>query len=272
MQPHWAKIIQIQPEAPGVSTYWLKFLDPGLQQHFHFKPGQFNMLSVPGVGEAAISISSDPTQGETVGHTIRLAGNVTRTIGQLQSGGLLGVRGPFGTSWPVSEQKGKDIVVAAGGIGLPPLRPVIYQIMQHREDYGRVVLLYGARTPRDLQFAAEYDQWQAAGIEVMVTVDLADESWAGQVGVVPILFYRLRMDPHQAVVFTCGPEIMIRFVVFEAMARRVPDNRIFVSLERNMKCGLGYCGHCQVGPYFVCKDGPVFSYDMLKPYFSVENL
>ncbi|OGO30655.1 MAG: Ni/Fe hydrogenase subunit gamma [Chloroflexi bacterium RBG_16_54_18] len=272
MQPYPARIAEIKPEAPGVSTYWLNFLDPGLQQNFNFKPGQFNMLSLPGIGEAAISISSDPSKKERVGHTVRLAGNVTRALGQMQSGDLVGVRGPFGTPWPVAENRGKDVIIAAGGIGLPPLRPVIYQIMQHREDFGRVVLLYGARTPQDLQFAAEYEQWQAANIEVIVTVDLADESWTGQVGVVPILFYRLRMDPQKSVVFTCGPEIMLRFVVFEALARRVHENRIFVSLERNMKCGLGFCGHCQVGPFFVCKDGPVFSYNMLKPYFSVENL
>ena len=144
--------------------------------------------------------------------------------------------------------------------------------MRHREDFNRVIVLYGARTPEDLQFKDEYAVWENAGIETMITVDRADESWQGQVGVVPILFYQLRMDPRNSVIMTCGPEIMIRFVVYEALARRVPTDRIYVSLERNMKCGLGQCGHCQLGPFFVCKDGPVFSYKQLEPYYNVEEL
>ena len=161
--------------------------------------------------------------------------------------------------------------MAAGGIGLPPLRPAIYHIMQNRGDYGRVVLLYGARTPQDLQFPEEYEVWRAADIEVMVTVDRADERWEGSVGVVPLMFYHLRMDPQNSVTFTCGPEIMMRFVIYEALARRIPAENIYASFERNMRCGFGSCGHCQLGPYFVCKDGPVFSYKQLEPYFNVEE-
>jgi len=272
MDPYWAEITQIQAEAPGVATYWLRFQDPAVQRGYTFQPGQFNMLYLPGYGEAAISISSDPAETDTIAHTIRFTGNVTQNIARLKVGDILGVRGPFGTCWPVAAYQGADIILGTGGIGLPPLRPVIYHIMRHRADYGRVILLYGARTPRDLQYTREYQEWEKAGIETMVTVDRADESWSGQVGVVPILFYHLRMEPHKTVVMTCGPEIMIRFVVFEALARRVPAERIYVSLERNMKCGLGQCGHCQIGPYFVCKDGPVFSFDQLQPYYNVEDL
>jgi len=272
MDPYWAEITEIQPEAPDVATYWMRFENQAVRKGFTFQPGQFNMLYVPGVGEAAISISSDPKETEHIGHTVRAVGNVTNHFTHLKVGDRVGVRGPFGTYWPLEEFKGSDIIISTGGIGFPPLRPVIYHVMRHRSDYGRVVLLYGARTPRDLQYTGEYDHWRKNGIETMITVDRSDESWTGTVGVVPILFYRLRMDPHKSVIFTCGPEIMIRFVVFEAMARRVPPSRIFVSLERNMKCGLGFCGHCQLGPFFVCKDGPIFSFEALQPYYNVEEL
>jgi len=273
MIPMWAELVDIINEAPGVSTYLLKFKDPDIQANYSFKAGQFNLLSVPGYGEAAISISSDTAKTETIGHTIRLAGNVTQAIGRLKIGDIVGVRGPFGSHWPVEECcEGKDLYIAAGGIGLPPLRPVIYHIIQNRQKYGKVVVLYGARTPKDLQFPDEYEAWRAADIDVMVTVDRADENWEGAVGVVPLMFYRLRMDPHKSVAFTCGPEIMMRFVVYEALARRIPSDHLFMSFERNMKCGYGSCGHCQMGPYFVCKDGPIFSYAELEPYFNVENI
>jgi NAD(P)H-flavin reductase len=272
MLPYRAEIVSIQPEAPLVSTYWLRFLDPELRESFQFQPGQFNMLTVPGMGEAAISISSDPKDHQKVGHTIRFVGNVTNAISRLNVGDVIGVRGPFGTSWPLEQHVGRDIFISAGGIGLPPLRPVLYQIMARRSEFGRVVVIYGARTPADLQFTKEYKSWEDAGIELIVTVDRGDDQWTGLVGVVPLMFYRLRMDPHNSVVYTCGPEIMIRFVIFEALARRIPISSIYVSMERNMRCGLGLCGHCQIGPYFVCKDGPVFSYEQLQPYFNVEDL
>jgi NAD(P)H-flavin reductase len=272
MMPYWAEITKIESEAPGISTYWLRFQDNFVRKGFSFHPGQFNMLYLPGYGESAISISSDPENKDEIGHTIRYTGNVTQNITRLKVGDVIGVRGPFGTFWPLEQAKGSDIIISTGGIGLPPLRSFLYYAMRHRQEYGRIVLLYGARTPRDLQFTKEYETWEKAGIETMITVDRGDESWTGQVGVVPILFYRVRMDPRKTFVFTCGPEIMIRFVVFEALARRVPSDRIFVSLERNMKCGLGQCGHCQIGPYFVCKDGPVFSFNQLEPYYHVEEL
>jgi len=271
MQPYWAEITEIVHEAPGVSTYWLQFIDPGLREGFHFKAGQFNMVSVPGLGEAAISISSDMEDGHRIGHTIRAVGNVTSAISHMNVGDVLGVRGPFGSWWGLDECVGKDIVIAAGGIGLPPIRPVLYYVLHHRQDFGKVIVLYGARTPNDLQFTREYKTWQDAEIEINVTVDRGDDSWQGRVGVVPILFYNTRVNPRNTVIMTCGPEIMIRFVIFEALARRVPPERIFVSLERNMKCGLGSCGHCQLGPFFVCKDGPVFSFDRLQPYVNVEE-
>ncbi len=271
LEPVWAEITGITPEAEGISTYWLKFTDPAVAAAYTFEPGQFNMIYLPGYGEAAISISSNPADPSLVGHTIRFVGNVTRAISRLKVGDVVGIRGPFGSCWPMKEMEGHDVIIACGGIGLPPLRPAIYHIMNNREKFGKVYLLYGARTPKDLLYPTEFEEWERAGIQVQVTVDRADEDWQGQVGVVPMLFYRFRMDAPNSVVLTCGPEIMIRFVVYEGLARRVPAEQIYVSLERNMKCGQGSCGHCQLGPYFICKDGAVFRFDALQPYFNVEE-
>jgi NAD(P)H-flavin reductase len=271
LMPYWAEVTRIQPEVEGIGTFWLRFKDPIIHKAYSFRPGQFNMVYVPGIGEAAISVSSDPKNRDSFGHTIRFVGNVTRAVSRLKIGDVVGIRGPFGTCWPMEELEGLDIIIAAGGIGLPPLRSAIYQILQNRAKYGKVYLLYGARTPGDLLYTTEFDEWRKAGIDVQITVDRADDTWQGQVGVVPTLFYRFRIDPARSAVLTCGPEVMIRFVVFEALARRLPSNRIHVSLERNMKCGQGFCGHCQLGPFFICKDGPVFPYTALEPYFSVED-
>jgi NAD(P)H-flavin reductase len=272
LYPYWAEITQLKHETEGVGSIWLRFEDPAIRENYRFLPGQFNMLYLPGYGEAAISISSDPqdTQG-VVGHTIRFVGDVTKAISRLKVGNVIGLRGPFGSAWPMDEIEGRDIVIASGGIGLAPLRPAIYHIMHNRERYGKVLLIYGARTPKDLLYPNEYEQWRANGIEVQITVDRADETWDGQVGVVPMLFYRFRLDHQKSVVLTCGPEIMIRFVIYEGLARRIPAERIYVSLERNMKCGQGACGHCQIGPYFICKDGPVFRFDALEKFFNVEE-
>jgi len=269
--PLWAKIIEIAPEAAGVSTYWLEFEDKAVRDRYRFAPGQFNMVYQPGYGEAAISISSHPGRPERIGHTVRFVGNVTRAISRLKRGDVLGLRGPFGVGWPLADHQGRDVVIAAGGIGLAPLRPAIYHILNHRADYGKVTIIYGARTPSDLLFRGEYDAWSEKGMEVLITVDRGDEDWTGQVGVVPILFYRLRLEAERSMLLTCGPEIMMRFVVFEGLARRIPQERIFLSMERNMKCGQGFCGHCQLGPYFICKEGPVFRFDQLAGFFNVEN-
>ena len=272
LSPYWAKIKEIVPETGDTTTYWLELIDKDIQASYKFAAGQFNMLYLPGYGEAAISISSDPERPDRIGHTIRFVGNVTHAISRLRVGQTVGLRGPFGTAWPVEDYKGNDIAIAAGGIGLAPLRPVIYQIINHREDYGKVVILYGARTPSDLLYTKEFADWEEKDIQVMATVDRGDERWNGQVGVVPMLFYNLRFDNENTAVFTCGPEIMMRFVVFEGLARRISTERIYLSMERNMKCGQGFCGHCQYGPYFICKDGPVYRFDQLEPYFNVEDI
>jgi NAD(P)H-flavin reductase len=271
MLPHPARITSIKHEAYAIATYNVELEEETIRQHFSFRPGQFNMLYLPGIGEVPISISSNPAQLNTLGHTIRYAGNVTRAISRLNEGDVVGIRGPYGSSWPFKRILGQDICIVTGGIGLAPLRPVIYDIINHREKFGRVFLLYGARTPGDLLYTDEFDAWQEHKIQVRTTVDRADETWRGHVGVVPMLFYHLRLDAKNTTVLTCGPEIMIRFVIYEAMARRIPKERIYVSMERNMKCAVGYCGHCQFGPTFICKDGPVLSFAQIEPFFGLED-
>jgi NAD(P)H-flavin reductase len=268
--PHPATIDEVVQEVPGIATYRLSFVDPEPAREFRFAPGQFNMLYLPGVGEAAISVSSDPGAG-VLQHTIRIAGNVTRALSRRKVGEQIALRGPYGTAWPMEACRGRDIVIACGGVGLAPLRPAIYHIIAHRADYGRVFLLYGARTPGDLLYAREYFDWREHDIEVEVTVDIGDQDWRGNMGVVPVLFYRLRLNAARTAILTCGPEIMIRFVIFEALARKIPPERIFLSMERNMNCAIGHCGHCQLGPVFLCKDGPVFSYRQMEPYMHLED-
>jgi NAD(P)H-flavin reductase len=268
---HAARIANVRSEVPGVATYDLAFENQDVGNAYRFSPGQFNMLYLPGFGESAISISSDPSKHELLSHTIRVAGNVTQAIARKKVGESIGVRGPFGSTWPVDRCRGRDVVIACGGIGLAPLRPAIYEILNHREDFGKVILLYGARTPSGLLYTSEYESWRARDIEVRVTVDIGDVEWKGQVGVVPPLLYQYRVQADRTIVLSCGPEIMMRFVIFEALARKIRPENIFVSMERNMSCAMGFCGHCQIGPYFVCKDGPVFDYRQAEPFFNLED-
>jgi NAD(P)H-flavin reductase len=230
-----------------------------------FITGQFNMLYVYGVGEIPISISGDPAKRKPLVHTTRAVGTVSRAMSELMPGDVIGVRGPFGSHWPIEQAIGKDIVIAAGGIGLAPLRSAMYQIISQREKYSKVVLLYGARTPRDILYRRELENWRAHfDLEVYVTVDRAIPGWHGSVGVVTRLVSRAPFDPRATVALVCGPEIMMRFSAMELENRGVAAERIFVSMERNMKCAIGLCGHCQYGPYFVCKDGPVFQYSRVQ--------
>lgn len=239
---------------------------------YRFLPGQFNMLYVFGVGEAAISMSGDAAEASTVAHTVRAVGSVTNALARLQPGQSLGVRGPFGSAWPLEELRGRDVVVVAGGIGLAPLRPLLYHLARNRKDHGKVTLLCGARTPADLLYATELEKWHKPGdFEVLVTVDRADSSWRGSIGVVTTLFPGLKLDPERTVGLVCGPEVMMRFVQREFEKRGVRDDRLFISLERNMHCAVGFCGHCQLGPEFVCMDGPVFRYDRIKAFFNLDE-
>jgi NAD(P)H-flavin reductase len=271
MTPHPFVVQRALPETDDTFTLELA-ADRGFEP-LAFRPGQFNMLYVFGVGEVPISISGDPATPQTLVHTTRVVGATTRAMRQLKRGDQLGVRGPFGTAWPVEEAEGQDVLFVAGGIGLAPLRPALYRVLSRRERYGRVVLLYGARTPDDILFRRELRNWRADfDLEVHVTVDRATREWRGNVGVVTALIPRVPFDPRNTVALTCGPEVMMRFTVLELQRRGVEPERVHVSLERNMKCAIGLCGHCQLGAEFVCRDGPVFPYARVRRLLDVREL
>lgn len=247
-------------ELPGVFTFG--FDVPG---GFPFRPGQFNMLYAYGVGEVPISISGDTAEPTRLVHTIRAVGTVTRAMEELREGSVLGVRGPYGSAWPVEEARGRDVLFVAGGLGLASLRPAILHVLSNRADYGRVVILCGARSPADLLFKEQLGRWRARfGCRLEVIVDRAGREWYGAVGVVTRLLDDTPLEPDDAV-FVCGPEIMMRFVIRELGRRGVPGEAIWLSMERSMKCGVGLCGHCQLGGSFVCQDGPVYRSDRIAP-------
>lgn len=233
-----------------------------------FAAGQFNMVYLFGVGEVPISISGDPTKPSPLMHTVRAVGPVSKAMAQLKRGAIVGVRGPFGSAWPVEAAAGNDVVLVAGGIGLAPLRSALLQLCAQRQRYGRILLLYGARTPSDLLYIRDLEQWRGRfDLDVEITVDSATDTWRGAVGVVTRFLATASFDPLNALAMVCGPEVMMRFTLRELHNRGVTDENIFLSMERNMKCAIGLCGHCQFGPLFLCKDGPVLRYDRLVPWF-----
>ena len=259
MLPQLFRVQRVRREIPDTFTLELE-PEEGVEVP-PFASGQFNMLYVFGVGEIPISISGDPARRRPLVHTTRAVGTVSKAMRELKPEDVIGVRGPFGSHWPIERAMGKDVVIVAGGIGLAPLRSAMYQVISQREKYGKVVLLYGARTPEDILYRREVEHWRAHfDLEVYVTVDNATGKWRGSVGVVTRLIPRAPFDPLNTVAMICGPEVMMRFTAVELEKRGVATENIFVSMERNMKCAIGQCGHCQYGPYFVCKDGPVFQY------------
>lgn len=270
---HRAVIEAIDAEIVAVATYRLRLLDAQVAAAYRFRPGQFNMLYVPGCGEAAISLSGSPSSGGSeLVHTIRFVGRVTEAINRLGVGDQIGVRGPFGAPWPVEVCQDRDVIIVAGGIGLAPLRPLLLEIINRRSEFGRVVLLVGARSPELILYLAELPQWTERGIEVQLTVDRANDSWHGAVGVVPLLLDRLSdLRPERVVVLMCGPEVMMHYSAVSAVNRGIAKESIWLSLERNMQCAVGLCGHCQLGPAFVCRHGPVFRYDLMEPFLVVRD-
>jgi NAD(P)H-flavin reductase len=240
---------------------------------FRFFPGQFNMLYVFGIGEVPISISGDSAKAEVLVHTVRAVGSTTRALGELKRGAQLGVRGPFGSSWPVEQATGKDLLIVAGGIGMAPLRPIVYEVLARRQKFGRVCLLYGTRSPDDILYAKELQKWgRRADLQILVTVDRAGQGWTGNVGVVTTLIAKAQFDPEQGIAMVCGPEVMMRFTVRELQQRGTRSDSIYISMERNMKCAVGFCGHCQFGPTFICKDGPIFRYDKIQHFFAIREI
>ncbi|OGF56346.1 MAG: Ni/Fe hydrogenase subunit gamma [Candidatus Fraserbacteria bacterium RBG_16_55_9] len=272
MLPRPYRVQRVRRETYDTFTLELEPLRDAVE--FSFAPGQFNMLYRFGVGEVPISISGDPGQPKTLIHTVRAVGATTKAICKMKRGQILGVRGPFGSPWPMEESTGNDVMIVAGGIGLAPLRPAIYHLLAHRGQYGRIALLYGARTPKDLLYTRELEQWRGRfDLQVEVTVDSAKpEEWRGPVGVVTALIPRAAFDPLHTTALVVGPEIMMRFTVLELQKCDVRDDQIVLSMERNMKCAIGFCGHCQYGPTFICKDGPVFRYDCIKELFGKREI
>ncbi|MFM7056711.1 MAG: FAD/NAD(P)-binding protein [Planctomycetota bacterium] len=271
------RIRRVIQELPGVATYELVpecvAGEPAGSQLWPFQPGQFNMLYLPGIGESAISISGDPAQTQVIPHTVREAGNVTGRLATLREGDVLGLRGPFGSSWPLDRFSGCDVVLVAGGIGLAPLRPAICQLLGNRQQFGELTLIVGAREPQLLLYPGEYDAWRAGGMNVLTTVDRADSSWRGSVGVVTSILDRLWLRDHsRTLVFTCGPEVMMWYVMRTAAARGIPPDQLYLSLERHMNCAVAFCGHCQFGPYFLCREGPVLSFERVRHLLRIENL
>jgi NAD(P)H-flavin reductase len=271
-----AAIRRVVHETPDTATYWLAFDDPTDRREYRFAPGQFNMLYLFGAGEVPISISSDPGRPQRLAHTVRATGRVTNLFPKLVPGDRLALRGPFGRPWPVREAMGGDLLIVAGGLGLAPVRPAIYESFRHRNEFGRVVVLVGARSPEHMLYRQELDAWgqwmRGRGVEVGLTVDVADEAWPYGEGVVTTLFERASIDPSHTTAFVCGPEIMMRFAARALLDQLVPPSRIYLSLERNMQCAVRLCGHCQFGPKFVCSDGPVFPYDEIAPLLEVSEL
>lgn len=267
MTPLPCRIVRRRRETADTFTLWLRS-DSGA---FGFAPGQFNMLYAFGAGEVPISVSGDAAKGDLLVHTIRAVGPVTRALERTRRGDLVGVRGPFGSAWPLDLARGSDLLIVAGGIGLAPLRSVVQYARRHHRSFGRLLLAYGARSPSDLLYAREHARWRDR-FEVHVTVDRGDPGWTGTTGVVTKLLPALALAPERTVAFVCGPETMMRFVGRELERLGVSAERVFVSTERNMKCAIGHCGHCQLGPAFVCKDGPVFRWDRIGPLLAIKEL
>jgi NAD(P)H-flavin reductase len=257
-----ATIVEKIQDAEDLNTYRLRFVDEQVRQQFRFKAGQFNMVYLFGAGEVAISIVSDPDEPEWLDHTIRTVGRITKAIADLRKGDVLGIRGPFGQGWPLEEARGHDVVIVTGGLGCAPVVGAIEYIFRRREQYGSIKILHGVKTPQDLLYRERFDSWRRfPDTEVLLTSDQPDKSWSYHVGVVTELFELVSIDPPKSIVLMCGPEIMMRVGVPILIRRGIPAAAIYVSLERHMECGIGLCGHCQMGPYFVCKDGPVMRYD-----------
>jgi anaerobic sulfite reductase subunit B len=268
MMPLPYRIVEREQETADTATLTLRPVAGAISPPL---PGQFNMMYAFGIGEVPISVSQLDGPAGLV-HTLRAVGAVTEALHDAPVGQVLGIRGPFGTDWGLPAPRRHDLVIVAGGIGLAPLRPVIEHALRERNRYRKVFVLIGARTPADLLYPGEYDAWRAGGADVRVTVDRAGAGWQGHVGVVTTLMGNLDLDPTATTGFVCGPEVMMRFAARGLVERGVPGSAIRVSLERNMRCGVALCGHCQLGPLLVCRDGPVVGYDRAEPLMTVKEL
>jgi NAD(P)H-flavin reductase len=271
--PQQAEVLEKVHVAKNIYNYRLRFCDPGLRRSFGFSPGQFNMVYVFGVGEVPISISSDPAEAEVLDHTIRIVGTVTRAIGELKKGDIVGLRGPYGSHWPLEQAKGKDVVVVTGGLGCAPVVGAINYIIKRRKFYGTLKILHGIKTPRDLIYREKFLAWEKIpNTKVYLSSDQADEKWRYHIGFVTNLLDKAEIDPENCTVMMCGPDIMMRLAIKQFLEKQVSPDKIYLSLEKNMKCALGFCGHCQYGPHFICKDGPILRYDLVQHIFNLKEI
>lgn len=271
--PHLAEVVSKRKETRQIYTLRLRFQDPAMRNSFRFQPGQFNMLYAYGMGEVPISIVSDPAHPELLDHTIRIVGAVSGALANLGKGGVVGLRGPYGSTWPLQESAGKDVIILTGGLGCAPVVSVINYVMNRRDSYGSLKILHGIKTPRDLLYRERFRKWQRTPkTEVYLTVDHPDREWNYHVGVVTNLFKQVQVQPERSIIMMCGPEIMMRFAVRDLLAQGVSAAQMYLSLERNMKCAVGFCGHCQFGPTFVCRDGPIYRYDRIEHWFSQKEI
>lgn len=268
LTPEAYQVKSIAHETSDIFT--LSLTKPG-GGRFEFLPGQFNMLYQFGYGEAAISISGDSENNEELIHTVRAVGSVTRSLQKLKIGDEIGVRGPFGSHWPLSKDY-RDVLIITGGIGIAALQSAMYYLAKRAKEYRKVTLLYGSRLPQDIFYKNDIEKFKQSGLNVEITVDHADLEWKGNVGVVTKFIRKNLEDPNHTLVLICGPEIMMKFAIYELMQAKVEQGNIYLSMERSMQCALGFCGHCQYGPYFLCKDGPVFSYAQLKTWLLIKEL
>jgi len=268
MTPAWYRVIWSHPETPDTRTLALRPVDKPIAAH---RPGQFTMLYAFGIGEVPISISGPPASPDLI-QTVRAVGAVSRALCATAPGQLIGVRGPYGTDWGAADATGQDIIFVAGGVGLAPLRPALLTALAARGQYRRITILIGARSAEDLMFARELVGWRDGGADVQVTVDRATTGWTGQVGVVTQLIDRAVVDPAATLALVCGPEVMMRLVARTMYARGVAPGKIRISLERNMRCGIAECGHCQLGPLLLCRDGPVIDYQRAAPLLAIKEL
>jgi len=260
--PQLAEVIRTEQLTKMEKLFEIRLLNG---QDLGHQPGQFVEVSLLGIGEAPISISSSPTKKGSFELAVRAVGNVTKALHKLEKGAIIGIRGPYGKGFPVEEMKGKDILFVAGGIGLVPLRSLINYVLDKRSDFGRVLILFGAKTPAEQLFLDELAGWRTRpDLEYWETVDRADGKWKGNVGVITTLFPKININPEKTVAVIVGPPVMYRFAILEAQVKGIPDEQIIVSLERRMKCGVGKCGHCQINHLYVCQDGPVFKFAQIK--------
>lgn len=261
--PVMARLLRVEPMTELETLFTLELPDA---RHLGNEPGQFVEVSLFGIGEAPISISSSPSRSNgTFELCVRRVGDVTSAMHGMEPGEMLGIRGPFGHSFPIDRMKGKDVLLAAGGLGLAPLRSLINEVLDNRGSFGRVIILYGTKHPSEILFKDELLQWaDQDGVEFHMTMDRGDETWKGNVGVITTLFPKITINPRNTVAATCGPPIMYRFVLMELLGKGIPETQIYLSLERRMKCGVGKCGHCQINQLYCCQDGPVFCYADIK--------